>query len=316
MPRITIICLVILFAAGCATRQQAVELYVDAVTLKENNENDKAVRKLDQAIKTDKRFSLAYSLLGEIYEQKQDYREAASSYQAATELNPWSFKDYFSLGRVYRTMKDFGQAVNAYRSAAQLKPNNFEANLNTAKCLYEVNDFNQSLEYGKKAERIDPNVGELHQLLGNIFDSRKDYEQSVRSYKRALELDSNNPEIMMALAVAYLRTSRSEPAKELLITVTQLQPENNSAWQYLGYCSLQLEDVNQAIENYRKAIEINSQDWEAYRGLGVAYMLKATQEGDAALKARAIELWRQSLSIKPDQPRRDRLIKLIEKYSK
>jgi Flp pilus assembly protein TadD len=121
---------------------------------------------------------------------------------------------------------------------------------------------------------------------------------------------------MMALAVAYLRTSRSEPAKELLITVTQLQPENNSAWQYLGYCSLQLEDVNQAIENYRKAIEINSQDWEAYRGLGVAYMVKATQEGDAALKARAIELWRQSLSIKPDQPRRDRLIKLIEKYSK
>jgi tetratricopeptide (TPR) repeat protein len=308
--------MMLLSVAGCASRQQAVELYVDAVTLRESNENDKAIRKLDQAIKTDKRFSLAYSLLGEIYEQKKDYPEAASSYQTATELNPWSFKDYFSLGRVYQTMREFALAVNAYRSAAHLKPNNFEANLNTAKCLYEVNDFNQSLEYGKKAERIDPNIGELHQLLGNIYDSRRDYEQAVRSYKRALEIDSNNPEIMMALAVAYMRTNRSEPAKELLTAVTRLQPENSSAWQYLGYCSLQLEDVNQAIENYRKAIEINSQDWEAYRGLGVAYMLKALKDSDATLKMRAVELWRQSLSIKPDQPRRDRLVKLIEKYSK
>jgi len=45
-------------------------------------------------------------------------------------------------------------------------------------------------------------------------------------------------------------------------------------------------------------------------------MTKAKAENDAELKAQAVELWRQSLSIKPDQPRQDRLIKLIEKYSK
>jgi hypothetical protein len=44
-------------------------------------------------------------------------------------------------------------------------------------------------------------------------------------------------------------------------------------------------------------------------------MIKATKDNDASLKAQAVELWRQSLSIKPDQPRRDRLIKLIERYS-
>ena len=102
----------------------------------------------------------------------------------------------------------------------------------------------------------------------------------------------------------------------MFATVTQLQPENSSAYQYLGYCFLQLDDVNQAVDNYRQAIKVNNMDWEAYRGLGVAYMTKALAEGDAGLKAQAVELWRQSLSIKPDQPRSDRLIKLIEKYSK
>jgi hypothetical protein len=45
-------------------------------------------------------------------------------------------------------------------------------------------------------------------------------------------------------------------------------------------------------------------------------MLRALKNEDAALKVQAVELWRQSLSIRPDQPRRDRLVKLIEKYSK
>jgi hypothetical protein len=45
-------------------------------------------------------------------------------------------------------------------------------------------------------------------------------------------------------------------------------------------------------------------------------MTRAIKNDDAVLKAQAVDLWRQSLSIKPDQPRRDRLVKLIEKYSK
>jgi Flp pilus assembly protein TadD len=121
---------------------------------------------------------------------------------------------------------------------------------------------------------------------------------------------------MLSLAVAYLRTNRNEPAKELLTTVTRLKPANSSAWQYLGYCYLRLDDVNEAVANYKRAVEVNNQDWEAYRGLGVAYMSVALKNGDDTLKTQAIEMWQQSLSIRPDQPRRDRLVKLIEKYSK
>lgn len=306
----------LVFAAGCATRQQAVDFYVDAVTLRENNDNQEALRKLNKAVEIDKNFSLAHSLLGEIYEQMSNYPRAADSYENATKLNPWSFKDYFSLGRVYQTMKDFAHAVNAYRRAAQLKPDHFEANLNTAECLYQIKNYDEALAYGKKAELINPDIAELQQLLGQIYDAQKDYDKSVDSYKRALEINSNDPAVMISLAVAYMRTDRTEPAKELLTAVTRLQPDNSSAWQYLGYCFLRLNDLNQAIVNYRKAIEINSRDWEAYRGLGVAYMLVSIKDEDDGLKTQAVELWRQSLSIKPDQPKRERLVQLIEKYSK
>ncbi|UCC22917.1 MAG: tetratricopeptide repeat protein, partial [Planctomycetota bacterium] len=139
--------------------------------------------------------------------------------------------------------------------------------------------------------------------------------QAVRSYKRALEIDSNDPDIMLALAVAYLRTNRNEPAKELLTSVIQIRPDSGLAHQYLGYCYLRLDEVNKSIESYSKAVEINDKDWEAHRGLGVAYMLNALSNEDAALKAMAVEQWHMSLEIKPDQPRRERLLRLIRKYS-
>jgi len=69
------------------------------------------------------------------------------------------------------------------------------------------------------------------------------------------------------------------------------------------------------IESYGRALEIDDKNWEARRGLGVAYMLKALSDEDQVLKAKAVEQWHLSLDIKPDQPRRERLLRLIRKYS-
>jgi type II secretory pathway component GspD/PulD (secretin) len=129
-------------------------------------------------------------------------------------------------------------------------------------------------------------------------------------------VNSSSHEVMMKVAFGYLKTGRFELAKELLTSVIQLQPSNNTAYQYLGYCHLKLQDLDKAIENYGKAVELNDNDWEAHRGLGVAYMLKATRDNDQALKAAAVKQWHISLDIKPDQRTSDQLRKLIDKYTK
>ena len=345
----TCICLtslILLFSAGCAQEQQAVELYVDAIAFRELDENEKAVEKLNSAVQLNKRFSLAYSLLGEIYQEIRDYEKSTAYYEKATELNPWSFKDYFNLGRIYQVMKKFTQAVKAYAKACELKPDHLNAHINAAKSYYELKDYNSALIYGERAEQIDPDVSEVQKVLGDIYESQKDHDHAIASYKRALETDSNNPEIMTSLAVAYLRTNRNSSAKELLTSVIQIQPDNNTAYQYLGFCYLGFyyqageaykreqeqdnsnpaiiaslveernETLGKSIESYKKAIEINDKDWQAHKGLGVAYAIKGTNNKDKTLRAKAIQQWRLSLDIKPDQPNRERLLKLVRTYSK
>ena len=124
---------------------------------------------------------------------------------------------------------------------------------------------------------------------------------------------------MTSLAVAYLKTNRNDLARELLEAVVRIQPGNNAAFKHLGYCYLRLKEIDKSIENYTMAIRIDDQDWDARRGLGVAYILKGTSEDkaiDPKLKAKALEQWRRSLQINPDQPNRETLLKYIRVYSK
>jgi len=211
IPGTLFFCLIsagLLFFAGCGAGQKAdnthIDLYVDAITLAEHSEREEAIKKLNSAVQINESFSLAYSLLGEIYQEMQDYERSAASYEKATELNPWSFNNHFNLGRVYQLMKKFTQAVRAYSRACELKPEHLEAHLNNAKCYYEIQDYQNALLYGERAERIDPNTAEVQKILGDVYGSQKDYELAISSYKRSLEIDSSNPAVIASLAVAYL----------------------------------------------------------------------------------------------------------------
>jgi len=151
--------------------------------------------------------------------------------------------------------------------------------------------------------------------FGGAGSGPEDPGREIQSSQRRPEAIGTSPELTMQLAYAYLKMQRFELAKETLTSVIQRSPDNNTAYQYLGYCHLKLGDVDKAIESYYTAIELDDSDWEAHRGLGVAYMLRARADRDENLKARAVEQWRISLDIKPDQLNRDALVKMIDAYS-
>src|SRR5512140_339017 len=87
--------------SGCSNNQKAVNLYVDAVMLNDMAETNQAVAKLNEATAANPKFSIAYSLLGQIYQQMNDYQKSAQSYEKATSINSWSYRDYLNLGKVY-----------------------------------------------------------------------------------------------------------------------------------------------------------------------------------------------------------------------
>jgi tetratricopeptide (TPR) repeat protein len=310
----------LMVSAGCESaagrRTKQVDLYLDAVMLTELNQKELAIEKLNEAVTADNRFLPAFSMLGQIYADSNDYEKSAAAYEKATQLNKWSFKDHFNLGRVYQNMKEFGKAAIAYARACEIDAKHLDAHINAAKCFLEVKDYDRALTFSQLAEQIDPNAARVQMLLADIYQARNDYEGLTQSLERALKTDANNPKIMTTLVDAYLKTRRYKPAKDLLLSLAQIEPDNGTVYQNLGYCYLKLNDADGAIDSYSEAININARDWQARKGLGTAYILKANEEDNPQLRLKAVQQWKMSLAINPDQPNWGTLLKLIEKYSK
>ena len=209
-------------------------------------------------------------------------------------------------------MQQFTRSIRAYVTACELEPRHYQSHMNVARCYYQVDDFQKAMDYGTKAKELEPTAADPDLLLGDIFEAQEDHNNAVVAYRRALELEGNTPRIMVPLAVTYLRTERYEAGMELLNSAIKIDPKNAMAYQYLGWVQLKLKEHDKAIASYEKAVSIAPGDWSLKKGLGVAYIFKFVNTNDPALKEKALEQWRKSLAIEPNQPD---LRKKYEQYS-
>lgn len=67
--------LFLLVFSGCQKQQTARDFYIDAVMLNELNQKDNATEKLNAAVKINPKYSIAYSMLGDIYLEKKEYEK-------------------------------------------------------------------------------------------------------------------------------------------------------------------------------------------------------------------------------------------------
>ncbi|MGI9166908.1 MAG: TPR end-of-group domain-containing protein [Pyrinomonadaceae bacterium] len=140
-----------------------------------------------------------------------------------------------------------------------------------------------------KALELDGTLAETHYLLGKIvFWYEWDWATAEREWKRANELDSTYP----ASYPLYLAaTGRLEEAVKAQESVQQRLPLDLNVNLDLAGILLFAGKYDQAIEQTRKALEIDSNFWWSYQILGLAYeQKKLYPEAIAALeKARSLD---------------------------
>lgn len=300
---------------GCAERPSAVDLYLDAVMLRELGQEEAAARQLKAAVTQDPDFVLAHSELGRAYLALNELELAAEAFRQAARLDLWSFQDHMDLATVYEKLGRFDEAARVFARAGELDTESLEAQLAAARCYLNAERAVQALVHCELARQIDAESEEALRLLARAYEMQKDYEQAARLYEELLKDDPKRPESLLALAMAHMRGGRYGRARDVLLGMIQNHPDRPQAFRHLGYCFLKLGEADQAVAMYERAIALDDGDWEAHRGLGVACMIEFQRSGDEAMRVAALRHWRRSLDIHPDQPRRDWLKKLIQEHA-
>jgi len=90
---------------GCTPRQPAVDMYLDAVMLRELGQDELAVKKLNAVIAADPDFALAYAELGKAQEKLGNREKALAAFRKAAELDPWARLVRFTLSSTFSSSR-------------------------------------------------------------------------------------------------------------------------------------------------------------------------------------------------------------------
>ncbi len=273
---------------------------------------DSALVAFELALEQNPRMVGARVGIGDIHHVRGNYQAAATQYETARQLEPRNFKANYKLGLMYHLMQRLSDAVPVYLTALTIRPTDFKANLNLATAYLQMDQPQLGLPYAEAAVRLNPQSQSARVNLGAIYAAMGQYVLAIDEYRAAMELGEVELRIALNLVDAFVRVGRFEQAVNVLQTVVRTD-SSAMAYERLGYIHFKMGRFDASRETYEKALEIDPDNPAVLNGLGVNLMTRYLQgkRENPKLRDKAVDYWRRSIRIEPDQ---QRIVDLIARY--
>jgi tetratricopeptide (TPR) repeat protein len=140
------------------------------------------------------------------------------------------------------------------------------------------NDQAAQLEALSKFVSLYPKDERSHNQLANFYNGQQDYDNAILHFGHAISI---NPEFAAAynsLGYAQRANGNLDAAKDAFASYVELIPDEANPYDSYAELLMEMGQYDDAIENYEKALAIDSHFVGSYAGISVAESLK----GDAA----------------------------------
>jgi len=281
-----------------------------------NGDVNGAIADFGRAIELDANLTSAVYNRGIARLQKDDFDGAIADLNRAIELSPKTGDYYNDRGLAKLRKGDNDGAIVDFTRSIELDPKNALAYRNRALAKNIKKDADGALADYNRAIELDPKNADAYNNRGNIKKSKGDLPGAIADFTSAIGLNSN-------LALAYKNRGEAKQAKgdstgakEDLNRAGELDPqlvskesnsnskdyrllptptarasdESNADLVNRGIEKVKSGDLDGAIADFDRAIQVNSKDDSPYYNRAQAKRLKKDAAGAIADYTRAIEL--------------------------
>ena len=210
-----------------------------------------------RAIAVDPEGSLGYVNLGLLIASAGRYAEAEQQLHIALQLDEANETALTALGMLQGKTGKANEAVKTFRGLVALRPNSSAAHLNLGIALADSNDLESALSEFSEAARLTPDSAPALYNRGRLLNDLNRQEEAKASLEEAVKIAPNYIQALMLLGVIEHSSAR---ATELFERVVKIDPSNAKAHFYLGRNLLQEGKRDEAIAEWKKAVEIDPDD--------------------------------------------------------
>lgn len=165
--------------------------YKISYLLNELGKKDEAVSMLESLLKKKPEYIEATMLLGDIYCEKEMYKETISIYMESLRYNQENYELYYNMGIVYTMLNDFKNAKTCYQKAATINSMLYKSYYNIGQISLIFNDLDEAEKYFTQSLLSEEVEAEGYYHLSKIYVLKGDKENAVRFANIAIELDKS-----------------------------------------------------------------------------------------------------------------------------
>ncbi|MBA4379304.1 MAG: hypothetical protein C0393_01205 [Anaerolinea sp.] len=222
--------------------------------------HEEAMAALEKAIELNPLDAVSWNGLGNVYHKLGRCDEAIATYQKAIEFTPHCAYPWIGLGDVFASSERIEEAVAAYQKAIEINQRLIHPWISLGNIFEKQKRSQDAIRAYQNAFEIDPNNAQLWNEQGNVYLNADAYDEAINAYRKAIELEHGFGWPYSNLALAYSHKGKHTEAIPLYQKSIELFSSNRdkaSAWNRLGNTYQQLQDYDNAIAAYQRAVELD-----------------------------------------------------------
>jgi tetratricopeptide (TPR) repeat protein len=213
--------------------------------------------------------------LGTLYRTNEQYTEAAGAYKWLGDLDPeFGPRAEAQVVETWRTAKEYQKAEQAAAAAVKKYPDDPLVQSIQAQLLADLGHYDEAIAETKKMLGGKDDLS-TWKALAQIYEKAKNFTETGKALDQAEKLSTSKDdrvEVEFLRGAMYERMKKYDTAEAEFRKVLELDPENSSALNYLGYMfadqNIHLDEAENLI---RKALEEEPNNGAYLDSLGWVY---------------------------------------------
>ena len=210
--------------------------------------------------KTDPRLADVLALRAVIALARNDKTNALEQAQQATELQPQSPMGWTALSYALQADFQLDKALQAAEQAVKLDPENGLALTREAELLSSLGRRAEAHEAAIAATRVNPRLARAWAVLGYAQLAEMDYTEAAKNFRKAIELNNADPLPRFGLGLAKIRAGDLEAGIADLEIAANLDPNNALTRSYLGKAYYEQKNSKVAQTEFELAKQLDPKD--------------------------------------------------------
>ena len=173
--------------------------------------------------------------LGEVQAARGEVDQAIATYEQAAKDHPHNANFQTLLGQLYESKQDWNRAQEAYQKALEITPNDPLTCNNLANVMLRLGgNPDLAMTLAQTARRGMPDSPDAADTLGWVYYQKGAYQSAIDLFEEALKLAGKNkvpedPGVHYHLGLAYQKTNQPALARQHLEKVLRIDPNYSDA---------------------------------------------------------------------------------------